>query len=433
MPTSSPGCSSTVSMRTKEVEMNEVSEKIVAPDLASPRFKADPHPFYARLRAEAPVWRTTLPDKRTAWLVTRYEDVAGVLKHGRFAKDKVNALDPEQRAKTPWVPGFLKPLERNMLDLDEPDHGRLRALVGKAFTPRLVERLRSRVEALSEELLDAMAAKAVRNKGAAELVADYALPLPATVIAELLGVPSGDLRRFHRWSSSLVSVSSKRDMLRALPAALSFVRYLRKLIQRRRVDPEDDLISALVRAEEAGDKLSEDELLAMAFLLLVAGHETTVNLISGGTLALLDHPEQAEALRGDPSLIKPAVEELLRYTSPVEMATERYAREDVEIGGTTIPRGELVLAVLGSANRDERHFESPHVLDLARDPNRHLAFGRGGVHHCLGAPLARMEGQIAIGALLRRFPRARLPVAPETLRWRRGMFLRGPERLPLIL
>jgi cytochrome P450 PksS len=194
---------------------------------------------------------------------------------------------------------------------------------------------------------------------------------------------------------------------------LAFVRYLRKLIEKRRAVPRDDLITALVQAEEAGDRLSEVELLAMAFLLLVAGHETTVNLIANGTLALLEHPEQAHALRNDPSLAKPAVEELLRYTSPVEMATERYPREDAEIEGTTIPRGELVLAVLGSANRDERHFEDPDVLDLARDPNRHLAFGRGGVHHCLGAPLARMEGQIALNAFLRRFPEARLAVASE--------------------
>jgi cytochrome P450 len=246
-------------------------------------------------------------------------------------------------------------------------------------------------------------------------------------------VPAEDHAKFHRWSNRLVSVSSGRDMLRALPAALSFVRYLRKLVERRRVEPQDDLITALIRAEEAGDKLNDDELLAMAFLLLVAGHETTVNLIASGTLALLEHPKQAEALKRDPSLVKPAVEELLRYTSPVEMATERYAREDVEIEGATIPRGELVLAVLGSANRDERHFEDPDALDLARDPNRHLAFGRGGAHHCLGAPLARMEGQIAISALLRRFPEARLPVAPESLRWRQGLFLRGPRRLPLVL
>jgi cytochrome P450 len=403
-------------------------EGIVAPDLASPAFKANPYPFYARLRAEAPVWRVTLRDRRTAWLVTRYEDVAGVLKDDTFAKDKLNAMDPDQRAKTPWVPGFLKPLERNMLDLDDPDHARLRALVSKAFTPRLIERLRGRIEALCEELLDAM-----ERESGTDLVAGYALPLPATVIAELLGVPAEDHARFHRWSNRLVSVSSGRDMLRALPAALAFVRYLRNLVERRRADPEDDLITALIRVEEAGDRLSEDELLAMAFLLLVAGHETTVNLIASGTLALLEHPEQTTRLRRDPSLTKTAVEELLRYTSPVEMATERYARKDTEIRDTRIPRGGLVLAVLGSANRDERHFENPDVLDLARDPNRHLAFGRGGVHHCLGAPLARMEGQIAMTALLRRFPDARLAMAPEDLHWPRGLFLRGLEKLPLVL
>jgi cytochrome P450 PksS len=402
----------------------------VAPDLASPAFKANPYPFYARLRAETHVWRATLRDRRTAWLVTRYEDVARVLKDDTFTKDKLNAMDPEQRAKTPWVPGFLKPLERNMLDLDDPDHARLRALVSKAFTPRIIERSRGRIEALCEVFLDDMERERER-KVRSDLVAGYALPLPATVIAELLGVPAEDHAKFHRWSNRLVSVSSGRDMLRALPAALSFVRYLRKLVERRRADPRDDLVTALIRAEEAGDKLSEDELLAMAFLLLVAGHETTVNLIASGTLALLEHPEQAERLRRDPSLVKQAVEELLRYTSPVEMATERYAREDTELGGMTIPRGELVLAVLGSANRDERQFEDPDALDLARDPNKHLAFGRGGVHHCLGAPLARMEGQIALNAFLRRFPGARL--APETLRWRRGLFLRGLERLPLFL
>jgi cytochrome P450 len=407
-------------------------EGIVAPDLASPAFKANPYPFYARLRAEAPVWRATLRDRRTAWLVTRYEDVARMLKDDTFAKDKLNAMDPEQRSKTPWVPGFLKPLERNMLDLDDPDHVRLRALVSRAFTPRLIERLRGRIESLCEELLDAMERERKR-KGGTDLVAGYALPLPATVIAELLGVPAEDHAKFHRWSNRLVSVSPGRDILRALPAALSFVRYLRNLVERHRADPEDDLITALIRAEEAGDKLSEDELLAMAFLLLVAGHETTVNLVASGTLALLEHPEQTERLRREPSLVKPAVEELLRYTSPVELATERYARQDTEIGGRRIPRGGLVLAVLGSANRDERHFEDPDALDLARDPNRHLAFGRGGVHHCLGAPLARMEGQIALNALLRRFPGARLAMAPETLRWRRGLFLRGLERLPLVL
>lgn len=402
--------------------MNEIA----AADLASSRFKADPYPFYARLRAEAPVWRTTLSDKRTAWIVTRYEDVAGVLKDDRMAKDPLNAQDPEQLAREPWVPGFLKPLERNMLDVDEPDHRRLRTLVSKAFTPRLIERLRARIERICLELLDDM-----ERNGKTELVRDYALPLPATVIAELLGIPASDHRKFHRWSNKIVSISSGRDVWKALPAALSFLRYLRKMVERRRSQPEDDLMSALIQAEEAGDKLGQDELLAMAFLLLVAGHETTVNLIASGTLALIEHPEQLEKLWRDPSLIKPAVEELLRYTSPVEIATERYVRQDLEIAGKVVPRGELVLAVLGSANRDERYFENPDALDLARDPNKHLAFGRGGVHHCLGAPLARMEGQIALTALLQRFPGLRLAVSPESLRWHTGLFLRGLERLPL--
>ena len=406
--------------------MNE--REIASPDLASPRFKADPDPFYARLRAEAPVWRIKLPDKRTAWLVTCYEDVAGVLKDERFAKDPLNAQDPEQRAERPWVPGFLKPLEQNMLDLDDPDHRRLRSLVSKAFTPRLIERLRGRIEAICRELLDVM-----EREGRTELVRDYALPLPATVIAELLGIPAKDQRRFHRWSNRIVSISSGRDVWRALPAALAFVRYLRKMSERRRLLPEDDLMSALVQAEEAGDRLSRDELLAMSFLLLVAGHETTVNLIASSTLALLEHPDQLEKLEGDSQLIKPAVEELLRYTSPVEIATERYARRDLRICGTTVPPGELVLAVLGSANRDEQHFEDPDTLDLAREPNRHLAFGRGGVHHCLGAPLARMEGQIAISALLKRFPSLHLDVDPASLHWRRGIFLRGLQRLPLVI
>jgi cytochrome P450 PksS len=400
--------------------------EIAAPDLASPIFKANPHPFYAHLREQSPVWRTTLPDKRPAWLVTRYEDVAGVLKNKSFAKDPLNAQDMEQRAKNQWVPGFLKPLEQNMLDLDDPDHKRLRILVSKAFTPRLIERLRGRVEAICQELLDAM-----ERKGSAELVRDYALPLPATVIAELLGIPASDHRKFHRWSNRIVSISSGRDVWRALPAAVAFVRYLRRMSERRRISPEDDLISALVQAEEEGDKLSQDELLAMSFLLLVAGHETTVNLIASGTLALVQHPEQLEELRADPQLIKLAVEELLRYTSPVEIATERYARQDLEVSGTEIPRGELVLGVLGSANRDEQNFDEPNALYLRRDPNKHLAFGRGGVHHCLGAPLARMEGQIAITALLQRFPDLRLTVDPDSLSWRRGLFLRGLEKLPL--
>jgi cytochrome P450 PksS len=395
-------------------------------NIASPEFKANPYPFYARLRAEAPVHRVTLPTGEIAWLITRYDDVAMVLRDERFVKDTLNALTSEQIAKQPWFRKVFKSLKRNMLGLDPPDHPRLRALVHKVFTPRLIEQMRGRVQGLTDELLDK-----VQDRGRMDLIRDYALPIPTTIIAEMLGVPAGDRHEFHRWSNAIMSAAaSTRGLLKAIPNAWALMRYIRKTIKKRRSNPRDDLMSALVRAEEAGDTLSEDELLAMVLLLLVAGHETTVNLIGNGTLALLEHPDQMERLRNDPALIKPALEELLRYASPVEMATERYAREDVTIAGATIPRGEMVLAVLASANRDERQFTSPDSLDITREPNRHLSFGLG-AHFCLGAALARLEGQIAISTLLRRVPDLWLTVAPDRLRWRRGLLLRGLESLPV--
>ena len=396
---------------------------ISVPNLASPAFKANPYPFYAQLRAEAPVFRTWLPTRQHAWLVTRYDDALLVLKDERLTKDRRIAIAEGQKA--PWMPAMLRPLAQNMLDLDDPDHARLRGLVHKAFTARLIERLRGRIQAICHELLDAAEAS-----GRIDLIGQYALPLPVTIIAELLGIPASDRSGFHRWSGSIVSVSSGADMLRALPAIWQLLRYMRRLIALRRADPRDDLLTALVQAEENGSSLSEDELLAMICLLLIAGHETTVNLIGNGTLALLQHPDQIERLRGDPTLIRPAVEELLRFTSPVELATERYAREAIELGGQQIARGELVLAVLGSANRDERQFAQPDALDLARDPNRHLAFGLG-AHYCAGSPLARMEGAIAVQTLLDRMPHLRLASPHDRPRWRRGLFLRGLERLPL--
>src|SRR5262249_3776771 len=374
-----------------------------AVDIASPALKANPFPFYARLRAEAPVYRVTLPTRETAWLITRYDDVAMVLKDERFVKDTLNALTPEQAARQPWFRKMFKSLKRNMLDLDPPDPTRLRPLGYKAFTPRLIEQMRERVQALTDELLDN-----VRDRGRMDLIRDYALPVPTTIIAEMLGVPVADRHAFHRWSKALMSAASSTwGLWKAIPTVWAFLLYIRKIIKKRRANPQDDLVSALARAEEAGDTLSEDELLAMVFLLLVAGHETTVNLIGNGTLALLEHPDQMAKLRNDPALIRPAVEELLRYASPVETATERYAREDVTIAGVTIPRGEMVFAVIASANRDERQFANPDTLDITREPNKHLAFGLG-AHFCLGAPLARLEGQLAINTLLRRVPDLRL-------------------------
>jgi cytochrome P450 PksS len=395
-------------------------------NIASPEFKANPYPFYAQLRASAPVFRVTLPVKETAWLITRYDDVAMVLKDERFAKDTVNAFTPEQAANQRWFRKIFKSLKRNMLDLDPPDHTRLRALVSKAFTPRLIEQMRERIQRLANDLLDT-----VGDRGRMDLIRDFALPLPITIIAEMLGVPVEDRHKFHRWSKSLISAASSTwTMLRAMPNAWALIRYLRKIIKKRRSNPRDDLVSALARAEEAGDRLSEDELLAMVMLLMVAGHETTVNLIGNGTLALLEHPGQMEKLRNDPALIKPALEELLRYASPVETATERYARADAMVAGVTIPRGEMIFAVIASANRDERQFPNPDTLDITREPNKHLAFGLG-AHFCLGASLARLEGQIAISTLLRRAPDLRLTVAPEALRWRRGLVVRGLEALPV--
>ena len=389
-------------------------------NLASSEFKANPFPFYAHLRNEAPVFRTKLPDKRTVWLITRYEDVLSVLKDDRFRKDRTKAQ------AQPWMPGMFKPLMRNMLDLDAPDHTRLRGLVHTVFTPRLVENLRGRVQSLADELLNH-----VEARGRMDLVRDYAVEIPTTIIAEMLGVPVKDPLKFRNWSNAGTASSASRfGILKAIPDIVLFIRYVRSLAKARRVNPEDDLISALARAGQAGDQLSEDELLAMIVLLLVAGHETTVNLIGNGVLALLENPDQLDRLHNDPALIKSGVEELLRYTGPLETATERYPREDTGVAGVTIPRGELAFAVLASANRDGQQFENPDGLDLGRESNPHIAFGYG-MHYCLGASLARLEAQIAIATLFRRVPNLKLAIPSNGLRWKRGLVLRGLESLPV--
>ena len=396
-------------------------------DVTNATFKANPFPFYAQLRAEAPVFPVTvpMPTKQRAWLVTRYSDVQDVLKDARFAKNPRNAMSPEQLKKMPWIPPMFKPLEQNMLDLDSPDHTRLRALVHRAFTPRLIEQMRDEIQTLTDELLDA-----AEPKSSMDLIADFALPLPLTIIGRILGVPAEDNDKFHHWTKTLLSAGTKMNYFVVIPTIMSFMRYLKKLIKERRAHPKDDLVTALVQAKDGSDQLSGDEVLAMIFLLLVAGHETTVNLIGSGSLALLEHPDQLEKLRSEPAIIKPAIEELLRFVCPVEMATERYAREDITIAGTTIPRGELVLAVIGSANRDANYFDNPDILDVTRENNKHLAFGLG-AHYCLGAPLSRLEGQIAISTLIRRMPNLRLSIAPAQIRWRGGIILRGLEALPV--
>ncbi len=400
-------------------------KSIVPVDVTDVTFKANPFPFYAQLRAEAPVFPVSLPTKQRAWLITRYDDVLNALKDERFAKDPRNAMTPEQLKKVPWVPSMFKPLEHNMLDLDSPDHTRLRELVHKAFTPRLIEQMRDQIQALTDELLDG-----AERSGGMDVIADFALPLPLTMIGRILGVPAQDNRKFHRWTKTLISGGTNRNLFVLIPSVMRFMGYMKKLIKERRANPNDDLVTALVQAKDGSDQLSEDEILAMIFLLLIAGHETTVNLIGSGTLALLEHPDQRALLRHEPALIKTAIEELVRFVCPVEMATERYAREAITIAETTIPRGELVMAVIGSANRDPNYFDNPDSLDITRTNNKHLAFGHG-VHYCLGASLARHEGQIAISSLVQRMPNLRLNIARDQLRWRGTFVLRGLEALPV--
>jgi cytochrome P450 PksS len=302
--------------------------------------------------------------------------------------------------------------------------------VQKAFTPRLIERLRDRIQTWCDELLDRAAAH-----DRVDLIRDYAFPLPMTVIESLLGVPTNERDQFGpsaKKGAAAMSSARLRDFVRSVPAVWRLMRYVRDLIARRRADPQDDLISALIEAEESGDKLTETEIVAMVLLLLVAGFETTVHLIASGTLALLWRPEQRQRLEQNQDLLSSAIEEILRYMSPVEFATPRVALEPITIGSVTIPRGALVGAALGSANHDESQFPDPDTFDIARDPNRHVAFGLG-AHFCLGAPLARLEGEVALPALFKQFPDLRLAVPTNMLRWRRSIALRGVEALPVVL
>ncbi len=404
-----------------------VSSLIESVNLASPQFKANPFPVYAQLRAEAPVYRVMNPAaKNPFWLITRYADVAFVLKDERFGKDPKNALPPDQTPKADWRPAFFHVMDKNMLAMDAPDHTRLRGLVHKVFTPARVEQMRLRVQQLADELLD----KAAKNRHF-DLIEHYALPIPLITICEVLGIPTVDIAKIHGWKKRIMSSASHPlQRVSKFSSFIRFLNYIRHLCHIRRVDPQDDLISALAGADENGETLSDEELQGMVILLLVAGHETAVSLISNGTLALLQYPDQLDLLRGNPALIKSATEEILRYYPPIETATDRYAREDVTIEGITIPRGGLVRAVIASANRDESQFENPETLDLTRENNKHLSFGQG-IHYCMGAPLARLEGHIAFNTLLARMPNLRLDVPIESLQWRAGLTFRRLETLPV--
>jgi cytochrome P450 len=393
-------------------------------DLYGQAFKRAPHATFAAMRRDDPVHRQLGLDGATPiWFVTRYDDVEAMLRDRRFVRDPALALAPD---RIPTPSPLDQMLGQHMLNRDGVDHRRLRDLVGQGFTPKRVAELQPRVEAIAAELLDAVA-----GRPAMDLITEFAYPLPTTVILELLGVPATDRDRFRGWTNALLEppLTAEAQAL-ALRQLTEFTDYLRDLFAERRARPQDDLLSALVAAERAGDRLSEGELYSTMVLLIVAGHETTVNLIANAVLALTRDPRRRDALAADPAAMPAAVEEFLRFDGPVERALNRWAAEDVRWGDHTIGRGDPVILILSSANRDPERFERPDDLEPGRAPNPHLAFGKG-IHYCLGAPLARLEAQVALNALLARLPGLRLDVPESELRYRFLPGFRALEALPV--
>ena len=384
----------------------ERRESGVAYDLLSPQLRQDPYPIYRELRSKDPVHRMRLVK---AWALTRYEDVETVLRdHKGFGNgDRI----------------LVKTIPLSLLDMDPPEHTRVRALVAKAFTPKAVRQLRGRVEEITDKLLDEVA-----GKRRFDVIGSLGYPLPITVIAEMLGVRSEDMGVFEMWSNTLAlavdPMLGGKQVQAIKRAAEDVYAYFEEIIAERRREPRDDLVTALTTAEEAGERLTHQEMLSVMLLILVAGNETTRNLIGNGVLALLRNPEQLRRLREDRALLDTAVDELLRYDSPVQL-DGRAAREDMEIGGKRIRAGDVVISILGAANRDPEAFDDPEALDVGRSGNSHLSFGRG-VHYCLGGPLAIMEARAALAGLLDRYSSMRLAMEPE---YREGVALRGVERL----
>jgi cytochrome P450 len=401
-----------------------------APELFTWEFASDPYPAYAWLREHAPVHRTRLPSGVEAWLVTRYADARQALADSRLSKNpEHHAEDAHGKSRT-GIPGERSAnLMTHLLNIDPPDHTRLRRLVSKAFTPGRVAQFTPRVQELTDDLIDRFA-----RQGTADLIHDFAFPLPIYAICDLLGVPREDQDELRDWAGMMIRHGGgpRGGVARSVKKIRG---YLAELIHRKRGDLGDDLISDLIRASDHGEHLTENEAAAMCFVLLFAGFETTINLIGNGVYALLRNPAQRSLLqesigRGESALLDTGIEELLRYDGPVELATWRFAREPLTIGGQHIAAGDPVLVVLAAADRDPARFAEPDRLDLSRRDNKHLGYGHG-IHYCLGAPLARLEGRTALETLLRRLPDLRLAADPADLRWRGGLIMRGLRELPV--
>ena len=402
--------------------------------LRDPAVRANPYPFYARLRSQTPVHWDDAAGTGGGWVLTRHADVMAALRDPRVTAER---LDAPQNAE--WLPEeyreaarqVFRAMPHQLLFLDPPDHTRLRGLISKAFTPRLVEAWRPRIVQLANELLDP-----AQEAGQMDVIASLAYPLPAIVIAELLGVPPEDRERFIRWSADFGgfldgSTLTPLEALQALQGVADFMDYFRRVIASRATAPRDDLLQAMLTARERDDALTEDELLANLVLLLAAGHGTTTHLIGNGLLALLRNPEQYQRLKDHPDLIPTAVAELLRFDSPVQL-TGRRTREELTIGGVTVAAGQHITTILGAANRDPDQFPDPGRLDVGRPENRHLSFGYG-IHFCLGAPLAKLEAEIAFSAITQRLPQLRLADGAESaLEWEPSIVFRGLKSLPVV-
>lgn len=397
--------------------MNSIES--VKASLFTDTFTKNPYPAYTVLRREDPVSRVLLPDGNYAWFITRYKDAFEALNDHRFIKDYSKIDDSESRYKSVF--------SQNMLFSDMPEHKRLRGLVSKAFTPKMIAGMRERIQEITDKLLDEM-----EGKKNIDFIDEFAFPLPIIVICEMLGIPVEDRDNFRTWSNAMIEGTNDAKDENLSEHMKAFVQYLSNRFAIVRESPGDDLISQLIIAEQEGDRLTEQELYGVVSLLIIAGHETTVNLIGNSIMALLEHPDQLELLKNQPKLIHTAIEEVLRYNDPVEYSTSRWAGEDLEFKGASISKGDLVIVVLNSANHDPSQFNDPEVFDITREKSRHLAFGKG-IHTCLGAPLARLEGEVAIRGFIKRFSNAKMRADSSDLQWRPGMIVRGVRELPITL
>ncbi|MGX5555881.1 cytochrome P450 family protein [Bacillus cereus] len=394
-------------------------------NLASAQFKEDAYKIYKESRKKQPILFVNQVEIGKEWLITRYEDALPLLKDNRLKKDWTNVFSQDIKNMYLSVDNSDH-LTTHMLNSDPPNHSRLRSLVQKAFTPKMIAQLDGRIQRIADDLISN-----IERKGTLNLVDDYSFPLPIIVISEMLGIPKEDQAKFRIWSHAVIASPETPEEIKETEKQLSeFITYLQYLVDIKRKEPKEDLVSALILAESEGHKLSARELYSMIMLLIVAGHETTVNLITNTVLALLENPNQLQLLKDNPKLIDSAIEEGLRYYSPVEVTTARWAAEPFQIHHQTIQKGDMVIIALASANRDETVFENPEIFDITRENNRHIAFGHGS-HFCLGAPLARLEAKIAITTLFNRMPELQIKGNREEIKWQGNYLMRSLEELPL--